>query len=945
MAEAMAQTVAMVERSRSYMPQGTIQPFVLRFDAGSLPVGELVLSSKTRPLNEIQDLMFVRIRSAVATLPGIQAPPPFGGNARTIVINVYPEKLRSFNLSANDVVSALAAGNMITPAGNVRTGDLMRISPVNSTVSNIHDLDYLPIRAGPGPTVYLRDIGYIEDSCDILTGYALADGKRTVYMPVTKRADASTLSVVNAVREDLPRLQALLPPDVEIKYEFDQSKHVTDAIKGLLFEGALGAILPGLMILLFLRDLRSTAIVVTTIPCALLGATFALWLAGQSINIQTLGGLALAIGILVDEATVDIENVHTHLSRGQPLSRAVFSAGTETRVPRLLAMMSVIVVFVPSFFMIGVTRGLFVPLSLSVGFSMVASFFLSTTLVPVMAVWLIKHKKTEEKEGFFERHFQKPHAQIIESIMPFRYPIMAGYLIVCALILVTVGTHIGTEMFPSSGSDEFRVRLRAPTGTRIERTEVLTLKMRDRVIKEAGPGNVLQTLSYVGTQPTQYAISTAYLWTSGPHEAVMLVKLRKESGINVADFKDRLRSVLPEVPELKSCTFSFEPGDIVSQTLNLGTDTPIEVDFHGPVVEQSRSFAEVVLKELKKIPYLKDLQYGQPQDYPTVDINVNRMLAGQLGINTAHIAASLVPATSSSRFTLENFWVDTKSGVSYQVQVQCPQDKVASIEDIQNVPAMVNQHTMHPLVRDVADVRYGTTPGEVDRQNMQRTVSLIANYGGTDLGHVGREIFKALKKAGNPPRGVSVEVRGQVPILRETLTHLLIGLALAIMVIYLMLTGYFQSPRLAIVVLSTAPAILSGVLIALVLSGTTLNVESFMGAIMSMGVGTSNAILLTVFAEQARLSGMSAEKSAIQGAETRLRPIMMTSIAMIAGMVPMALALSEGGAESAPLGRAVIGGLVASTFSALFILPMFFATIQENTSRKAATLHPEDLGE
>jgi multidrug efflux pump subunit AcrB len=944
MAEAMAQTVAMVERSRSYMPPGTIQPFVLRFDAGSLPVGQLVLSSKTRPLNEIQDLMFVRIRSAVATLPGIQAPPPFGGNARTIVINVYPEKLRAFNMSANDVVSALASGNMITPAGNVRTGDLMRISPVNTTVDNIHDLDYLPIRAGPGPTVYLRDVGYIEDSCDILTGYALADGRRTVYMPVAKRADASTLSVVSAVKADLPRLQDLLPPDVKISYEFDQSRHVTDAINGLLFEGALGAILPGVMILIFLQDLRSTAIVVTTIPCALLGATFGLWLAGQSINIQTLGGLALAIGILVDEATVDIENVHTHLARGQPLSRSVYDAGMETRVPRLLAMMSVIVVFVPSFFMIGVTRGLFVPLSLSVGFAMVASFFLSTTLVPVMAVWLLKHKKEEEKEGFFERYVQKPHARIIESIMPFRYPIMAAYLVICALLLVGIGTNIGTEMFPSSGSDEFRIRLRAPTGTRIERTEVLTQKMREAILKEAGAGNVVHTLSFVGTQPTQYAISTAYLWTSGPHEAVMLVKLRKEAGINVAQFKDHLRVLLPQVPELKSCTLSFEPGDIVSQTLNLGSATPIEVAFHGPDVKESRSFAKIVWERLKRIPYLKDLQYGQPQDYPTVDININRMLAGQLGVTTAHVANSLVPATSSSRFTLENFWVDKKSGVSYQVQVQCPQDRVASIEDVQNVPAM-SAERLHPLVRDVADVRYGVTPGEVDRQNMERTVSLVANYGGMDLGHVGDQVFKALKAAGKPPRGVTAEVRGQVPVLRETLEHLLIGLGLAIAVIYLMLTGYFQSPRMAIIVLSTAPAILSGVLVALVLSGTTLNVESFMGAIMAMGVGTSNAILLVVFAEQHRLTGASSDQAAVHGAETRLRPILMTSIAMIAGMVPMALALSEGGAESAPLGRAVIGGLLASTLSALFILPLFFATIQSNASRQPATLHPEDLGE
>jgi multidrug efflux pump subunit AcrB len=944
MAQAMAQTVAMVERSRSFMPPGTIQPFVLRFDAGSLPVGQLVLSSKTRSVNEIQDLAFVRIRGAVATLPGIQAPPPFGGNARTIVISVYPEKLRSFNMSADEVVSALATGNMITPAGNVRTGNLMRIAPVNTSVENIHDLDYMPIRTGHGPTVYLRDIGHIDDSCDILTGYALADGRRTVYMPVAKRADASTLSVVSAVRKALPQMQALLPPDVKISYEFDQSRHVTEAIKGLLFEGALGAILPGIMILIFLQDPRSTLIVVTTIPCALLTAVVALWLTGQTINIQTLGGLALAIGILVDEATVNIENIHTHLARGKPMARSVFDAGCETMVPRLLAMMSVIVVFVPSFFMVGVTRALFVPLSLSVGFAMLASFLLSSTLVPVLAVWMLKHKPEEEKEGFFKKYVQKPHAQILSTLMPIRYPIMAVYLLVCFLLLIFLGTHIGTEMFPSAESDEFRIRLRAPTGTRIERSEVLTLKTLDVIKQEAGPGNVLQSLSFVGTQPPTYAISTAYLWTSGPQEAVMLVKLRKEANIELGQFKDRLRSVFKKIPELADCTFSFEPGDIVSQTLNLGADTPIEIDVRGPVMKDNRSFARIVLEQMKKIPYLKDLQYGQPQEYPTVDINVDRMLAGQLNVTTAHVANSLVPATSSSRFILENYWLDRKSGISYQVQVQYPQDRVASIEDVKNVPAMDREH-MHPLVSDVADVRYGSTVGEVDRHNMQRTVSLVANYGGMDLGDVGKLVQRALKNSGEPPRGVTGEVRGQVPVLQETLEHLLIGLALALGVIYLMLTAYFQSPRLAMVVLSTAPAILAGVLVALTLSGTTLNVESFMGAIMSTGVGASNAILLVVFAEENRLAGAPALEAAIQGAESRLRPIMMTSIAMIAGMVPMALALSEGGAQSAPLGRAVIGGLFASTLSALFILPMFFGTIQAGVPVKSPSLHPEDLGQ
>jgi multidrug efflux pump subunit AcrB len=943
MAQAMAQTVAMVERSRSFMPPGTIQPFVLRFDAGSLPVGELVISSKTKSINQIQDLAYVRVRGFVATLPGSSTPPPYGGNARSIVINVYPDKLRSFNMSPNDVVMALQQGNAILPAGNVRTEDLMRIAPTNSQMYDIHELDYLPIRKGPGPTIYLRDIGYIQDSCDILTGYAEADGRRTVYMPIAKRAEASTLAVVNAVRAALPAIRDTLPPDVHVEYEFDQSKHVSQSIDGLLFEGALGAILPGLMILIFLQDIRATLIVVTTIPCALLSAIVGLWLTGQTINIQTLGGLALAIGILVDEATVNIENIHTHLARGEPISRAVLDAGAETMVPRLLAMLSVITVFVPSFFMVGVTKALFVPLSLSVGFAMFASFMLSSTLVPVMAVWLIKHKE-ETKEGFFERNIQRPYESIVKALMPLRYPIMAIYLVACAAIIYLIGTHIGTEMFPSAESNEFRIRLRAPTGTRIEVTEILYNKLISVIKHEVGPENVVHTLGYVGTQPPTYAIATAYMWTSGPQEAVLLVELRKAAKIDIAKMKDHLRELFKTTPMLEKCKFSFEPGDIVSQTLNLGSDTPIEVDVRGPDLERNKEFAEKLMAEMNKIKYLKDLMYGQPLDYPTVDVNIDRMLAGQLDVTTSQVANALVPATSSSRFTLENYWLDRKSGITYQVQVQMPQDKVASLEDVRNVPAMDDQR-VRPLVSDVAQVRYGTTVGEYDRVNMQRMVSIVANYGGEDLGHVGDAVQEVLNRVGKPPRGIIERMAGQIPVLQETLEHLLVGLGLAICVIYLMLTSYFQSPRLALVVLSTIPGILSGVLIALVVSGTTLNVESFMGAIMSVGVGVSNAILLAAFAEEARLKGMDSHDAAVHGAQSRLRPIMMTSIAMVAGMVPMALALSEGGAQSAPLGRAVIGGLTASTLSALFILPMFFMTIQARASIKSPSLHPDDLKE
>ncbi|MGH9554175.1 MAG: efflux RND transporter permease subunit, partial [Terriglobales bacterium] len=469
--------------------------------------------------------------------------------------------LRQFNISGDAIVNALATGNMITPAGNVRTGDFMCISPINTDLPNIHELDYLPIKMGAGPTVFLRDIAYITDASDILAGYALYNGRRTVYVPVIKRADASTVSVVNALRKHLPIMQNILPEDVKLSYEFDQSKHVTDSIKGVLDEGALGAILPGLMILLFLRDVRSTLIVVTTIPCALLGASLALWMTGQTINIQTLSGLALAIGILVDEATVNIENIHTHLAKNEPITRATLAAGVETMVPRFLAMMSILAVFVPSFFMVGITGALFVPLSLAVGFAMVSSFLLSSTLVPVMAVWLVKPQHHDETKGPFHT-FQTAFGNLVRTAMPFRMVVVPIYLIAALAVSLLLFTHIGREMFPSADTDEFRIRIRCLTGTRVEVTEKKVLQTIDLIKQEAGPGNVEATLGYAGQQPVQFVISSVFLWTSGPHEAVMDIRLRKDAKIDLTSFKDRMRKILAQ--KMPDVAYSFEPGDIVS---------------------------------------------------------------------------------------------------------------------------------------------------------------------------------------------------------------------------------------------------------------------------------------------------------------------------------------------------------------------------------------------
>lgn len=964
MASAMGAIVAMANRATSLMPKGTYNPFVLRFDAGSLPVGQLVLSSETRSVKSLEDLAYTRIRPMLATVPGAEAPPPFGGNIRSIVINVDADKLKRYNISGNEIIDALASGNQVLPSGNVRTGDFMRIATVNSDLPDIHQLDYMPIRTGHGPQIFVKDIGHVEDSQDILCGYALYQGRRTVYIPAVKRADASTVSVVDALRAALPRMQKVLPADTTISYEFDQSKYVREAINDVFHEGLMGTILPGLMILLFLRDLRSTLIVVTTIPLSLLSAIVGLWICGQTINIQTLSGLALAIGILVDEATVCIENIHNHLAQGAQLVRAVFDACVETMVPRLLAMLSVVAVFIPSFFMTGITRELFIPLSLAVGFSMCASTTLSSTLVPIMAAWILKpeHKK-EEKRDFVDV-LKEGLAGFLKLVMPFRVIIVPVYVIVAGTAVFLLYENIGKQMFPESASSQFRIRISAPTGMRVEALERRVLKTIDEIKLEVGADNVEKTLGYAGQQPPMFPISSAFLWTSGPHQAVLDVQLKESAKINIDSLKDRLRARFKKA--IPDTDYSFEPGDLVSQIMNLGSPTPLSVRVTGHDLTSNKIYANKVLAELKKIPTLRDLQWGQALDYPSFHVDIDRELAGQYGVTAEQIGMSLQPAYFSSRFVHLSLWRDPDSGFSYQLQVQVPQDQIRSKEDVELFPAMgstrkiqmkhdddledpdiaklypdaFTPHRQHPTIGDVAKVDYGSVHGEFDRYNMMRMVSLTANMSGDDLGRAGEALRAAVKRAGTPPAGVFVDVTGQVPLLDDTFFHLLTGLVLAVVVITLMLLAYFQVARVVLIVMSTTPAIFLGVLTVLTVTHTTLNIQSFMGAIMSIGVGIANAILLVVFAEESRRQGMSAVEAGIHGAQSRMRPILMTSIAMVAGMVPMALS----GGQSAPLGRAVIGGLIMSTSSVLTLLPLVFAIIQNNAPLSAKSLHPEDQG-
>jgi multidrug efflux pump subunit AcrB len=943
MSQAMAEVVGYVNRARSFMPPGAVPPFITRFDAGSVPVAQLVFTSSTRSPGEMQDIALNRVRPIFATLPGVSAPPPFGGNQRTIVVRVDPEKMRQYRLSPEEVVTAINRASTVLPSGNVRTGDLIRISHTNAALgANISELLDQPVRLGSGPTVYLRDIGTVSDSTDVIVGYAHVNGKRTVYIPVTKRADASTLDVIRRVRAALPAMQSVAPEDVKIDLVFDQSGYVVNALKSLVTEGWLGACLTGLVVLVFLQSWRSALIVIVTIPFALLSSVVWLWFTGQTINIMTLGGLALAVGVLVDEATVSIESIHTHLASGLARARAVVEASKKTAIPRLLAMLCVLAVFVPSFFMAGVARQLFIPLSLAVGFAMLSSYVLSSTLVPVLSTWLIKKSHGSEDKGLFAK-LRSTYALCLKFILKLRWPLVAVYVAVAGLLIYILFPNTGTEIFPSVETQQLQIRLRAPNGTRIERTEVIALKAIDVIKQHVGAENVEITTGFIGVQPPSYPINTIYLFTSGQQEAVLGVAF-KSSAPNVNEaMKEALRRKLSEA--LPTVSFSFEPADIISQVLSFGSPTPIEVAIQGPSLADNRAFAEKLRVQLAKLTSLRDLRYAQPLDYPSLEVDINRDRAGQYGLSMADVAKSLVAATSSSRFTDLNFWRDPRSGNGFQIQVEIPQSKMASREDVENIPVMkaggLGNGISRPLVSDVAKVDYGSIPGEVDRYNMQRVVSFTANIHGETLGQAAKDVRNAIGRAGTPPRGVTVFNRGQVPAFTETISGLSTGLLLAVAVIFLLLAANFQSFRLSVAVVSTVPAVICGVLLMLWITGTTLNVQSFMGAIMAIGISVANAILLVTFAEHARFDGATVRDAAVEGGRGRLRAILMTATAMIAGMIPMAVASGER-AQAAPLGRAVIGGLLVATVATLTVLPAVYAILQGRAAARTASLDPQD---
>lgn len=967
MAEASAQVALQVNRASKFFPPGALPPQVIRFDASSLPVGQLVFRSKEKSLKDIYDLVATRIRPMFSTVSGLSAPPPFGANSRSVVVSVDPEKLRRFNISPDQVVESITKNNAITPSGNLRIDSLMYVTTLNSLEEKVQHFEDIPITTNGISSVFIRDVATVSDASDVTVDYALINGKRSVYIPVVKTADASTWDVVQSLKARLPEMRSLLPDDVQVSYEFDQSVFVINAVKSLMTEGVLGALLTGLMVLLFLKDWRSSLVVIITIPVAVLSSVLFLHLFGQTINIMTLSGLALAIGVLVDQATVTIENIHQHIEMGKNKRQAVMDACEEISFPLLLILLCILAVFAPSFVMTGVPKAMFLPLSLSIGFAMIVSFVAAQTLVPVIANWLLKeemfrykhtgihahagmalddgerrevnmHNRQDKQHAGENSFLQKQKVKLafwLNRWMPRRKPVVILYFVVCILSVAVCFMVIGKDLLPKTNNGQLQLRIKAPDGTRLENTERIVKGILGTIDSTTG-GNVAVSSVYIGLIPSSYGSSNLYIFNSGTHEALMQLNLSEGYHTNLDDLKEALRkNIAQKYPAVR---ISFEPIELTEKIMAQGASTPVEVRVAGKNFTEMRDYAERLRDSMRTIPFLRDVQIAQPLSFPTIRITLDRLRLAQMGLNLPEVARSITDATSSSRFTEKIQWLDTRVAYTYQVQVQVPEYVMNSIEQLRSIPLVRGKD--RPVLSDVAQMMVDTLPGEYDRSGPRRFLTVSANIYRKDLGTAAAEVQKKIDAMGTPPRGLVTEMKGMTSLLTETLNSLQSGLIVAVLVILLLLAANYQSFGVSFAVLSTVPAVLLGSMLLLLATGSTLNLQSYMGMIMSTGVSVANAILIVTNAEALRFEYKDPFKAATVAASIRLRPILMTSLAMIAGMVPMASGLGEAGDQSAPLGRAVIGGLIASTFAALFIVPLVYGWIRQKASFEPVSLLP-----
>jgi CzcA family heavy metal efflux pump len=942
----MAQITAASQGVTHNMPPGMSPPFMIRFNATDVPIMQLSLSSPKRTEAELGDFATNFVRVPLATVHGASVPPAYGGVPRVVNVDIDPQALFAKGLSAADVSAAINQQNVILPSGTARMGSREYYIRLNSTPDSSKDLGDIPIKQINGATVYLRDVAQVRDGSGVQTNIVRENGHRGTYLTVLKNAKASTLDIVNQVKEALPRIRAGIPQDVSVNILGDQSTYVRATNAGVLREGIIAALLTALMILVFLGSWRSTLIVATSVPLSVFVSIIGLWATGQTLNVMTLGGLALAVGILVDDATVSIENIHRNLEHGKPLGDAIIDGAEQIAVPALVSMLSICLVVLPIFALSGPAAALFRPLALSVIFAMSASYLLSRTLVPTMAAYMLPREAElheAEKRGelrptrfkqviaAFNRGFERfrgGYHAVLAWAMDHRAVVVGGAatFVLVSMLLVPA---IGQDFFPQVDGGQFQLHIRAAPGQRLEETERLFARV-EQSVKRAIPASDLQlVLDNIGLPTYGVSLAIGANATVGPSDGDMLVQLTRDHKGSTWDYVRRLRNELPK--EYPGVTFFFQPADMVNQVLNLGLPAPIDVQVGGHNLDANFALAKKLSKEIGKIPGAADVRVQQVMDAPELRFEVDRIKAQQLGLSQREVASDVLISLSSSGQTAPNFWVDPRNGVQYAVNVMTPQYKMGTIDAVTSTPITTPGHGTPQLFGNLATSSRGTSAAVVNHYNVQPIFDVYASADRRDLGGVARAVDKIIaREQGNLPRGTTISVRGQVQSMRSSFTGLGLGILFAIVLVYIILVVNFQSWVDPAVIIMALPGALAGIVWMLYITHTTFTVPSLMGAIMAMGVATANSVLLVTFADDQRELGRTAMQAAVDAGYARLRPVCMTALAMIIGMLPMALGLGEGGEQNAPLGRAVIGGLLVATVFTLIIVPVIYSALRHD---------------
>ena len=962
-----AQITGVSQSQIKSLPPGSTPPFILAYNASTVPIIQLALSSDTLSEAQIFDAANNTIRVALATVPGASIPYPYGGKQRQVQVDLDPEKLRAKGLSASDVTNAIAAQNLILPAGTQKIGDLEYYIGVNASPTKIEELNDLPITAKNGTVLYVRDVAHVRDGAPPQTNIARLGGHRAALMTVLKNGSSSTLDVINAIKTRLPQIHAQVP-SLRIQPIGDQSIFVRASISGVVREATIAACLTGLMILLFLGSWRSTLIIFISIPLSILASIACLAALGETINIMTLGGLALAVGILVDDATVTIENINSHLEEGQEVEEAILNGAQQIALPALVSTLSICIVFVPMFMLAGIAKYLFIPLAEAVVFAMLASYLLSRTLVPTLSkYWLKKHQAHGEDQPRrasgrkvldllaapfewmrnlqrgFERRFTRvrdTYHVLLEAALHSggRFVlIFLGAMATAAILAFPLGKYLpglGQDFFPRVDAGQIKLHFRARSGLRIEETAALCDAVEAKIRQVIPPRDLESIVDNIGLPYS--GINTAYSTSAptGPNDADVFVSLKPDHKPS-AQYERALRGILGQA--FPSVSFAFLPADIVSQTLNFGIPSPLDVQIAGEDVDANRVYAQELLQKLRAVAGAVDLHIQQTFDYPKLAVDVDRTKAQELGLTQSDVASNMLVSLAGSFQTSPSFWFDPSNGTEYNVVAQTPEPAMTSINQLQTTPLTPGSAagTRAQMLANVATIRRTVAPEEVSHYDAQTVLDIYGSVEGTDLGYIASQVNKILAETTKDvPHGSHVEVRGQVKTMTDSFNGLLLGLLGAVVLVYLLIVVNFQSWLDPFIIITALPAALAGIVWMLFLSHTTVSVPALTGAIMCMGVATANSVLVISFARERMDAGDDAFMAASKAGFSRFRPVLMTALAMIIGMIPMALSLGEGAEQNAPLGRAVIGGLIFATVATLFFVPSVFVLIH---GRKGAT--------